>query len=87
MLDVGELSKAERNAEDDKANFKAAVVVASALDASHALARQNPQADLSVVTKAVEQFSKTDPHQLEAANIPSHLISDADHLLHLLKSK
>jgi HEAT repeat protein len=87
MLDVSELSKAERSGEDEKGNFKAAVVVASALDASHALARQNPDADLSVVTKAVEQFSKTDPHQLEAANIPSRLVSDADHLLHLLQSK
>jgi HEAT repeat protein len=87
MLDVTELSKAQNKAEDADSKFKAAVVVASALDASHALARQNPQADLSTVTDAVERFSKTDPHQLEAANIPTHLISDADHLLHLLKSK
>ncbi len=87
MLDVTELSKPERNSDDNNANLKSAVIVASALDASHALARQNPDADLSVVTKAVEQFSKTDPHQLEAANIPSRLVSDADHLLHLLQAK
>jgi HEAT repeat protein len=85
MLDVGELSKAENNPDEDKASFKAAVIVGSALDASHALARQNPQADLSVVTEAVRQFSKTDPQKLREANIPPRLVSDAEHLLHLLK--
>jgi HEAT repeat protein len=85
MLDVVELTKADSKTDDDKANFKAAVIVGSALDASHALARQNPDADLSVVTKAIQDFSKTDPQKLREANIPPRLVSDAEHILHLLK--
>jgi HEAT repeat protein len=85
MLDVSELAKAQNKTDDDKASFKAAVIVGSALDASHALARQNPDADLSVVTKAIRDFSKTDPQKLREANIPPRLVSDAEHILNLLK--
>jgi hypothetical protein len=93
MLDVTELTKAAPKAEDDAktddndTNMKAAVIVASALDASHALARQNPQGDLSVVTEAIQRFSKTDPQKLKDAHIPTRIVSDAEHLLNVLKKE
>jgi HEAT repeat protein len=93
MLDVSELTKAAPKIEDDAktddndTNMKAAVIVASALDASHALARQNPQADLSVVTEAIQRFSKTDPQKLKDAHIPTRIVSDAEHLLNVLKKE
>ncbi len=48
-------------------------------------ARQNPEADLSTVTKAIELFINADPQKLKAAHIPPRVTSDAEHLLQTLK--
>jgi HEAT repeat protein len=87
MLDLAELTKATDKAEEEDPSFKQAVIVASALDASHALARQNPQADLSAVIQAVEQLIATDAEKLQAAHVPPRVVSDAQHLLQMLKAK
>jgi len=93
MLDVSELTKAAKKTDekaktdDNDSDFKAAVIVASALDASHALARQNPKADLSVVTESIQRFIKTDKKERDEAHLPSRLVSDAEHLLPLLKNE
>jgi HEAT repeat protein len=87
MLDVAELSKMVDGADEKDPSFKRDVIVATALDATHALARQNPQADLSLVTQAIERLIATDSQELNAAHISPRAKSDAELVLPDLKSK
>ncbi len=90
MLDLSEPPReAEKNdvASGGEPGFKKAVVIASAIDAAHALARQNPQADLSSVVKALEQLAAADAKTLEAAHVPPSVVVDAKRALELLKAK
>lgn len=90
MLDLSEPSReAEKTESADKGEpgFKKAVVIASAIDAAHALARQNPQADLSSVVKAFEQLVAADAKTLAAAHVPPSVGVDAKQALELLKAK
>lgn len=90
MLDLSEVprevEKAE-NANGNEAGGRKVVVIASAIDAAHALARQNPQADLSSVVKALEQLAAADAKTLEAAHVPPRVMVDAKRALELLKAK
>ncbi len=85
MLDLSELTKSSGKEDEQDAGFKRAVIIASALDAAHALARQNPQADLSNVMKALEQLVNADPKALEAAHLPKRIVTDSEHALQMLK--
>ncbi|HEX3598543.1 MAG TPA: HEAT repeat domain-containing protein [Lacipirellulaceae bacterium] len=87
MLDVPELAKMEDSAGEKDPSFKRDVIVAAALDATHALARQNPQADLSLVTEAIERLIATDSQKLSDAHISPRAKSDAELVLPDLKSK
>ena len=94
MLDLTELASVrdKTNADDNQSNandsaFKRAVIVASAMDAAHALARQNPQADLTSVIQAIERLIAADENALKKAHIPQRVISDAERTLQLLKAK
>lgn len=87
MLDITELAMSTDKSGKDNSNFRPALIVGSALDASHALARQNPQADLSMVTESIGEFIQTDPEKLAEAHIPTRVVSDAQHVLELLKAK
>lgn len=89
MLDLSEVSReAEKteNAQGGEASFRKAVVIASAIGAAHALARQNPQADLSSVVKALEQLVAADAKTLAAARVPPSVVVDAKQALELLKA-
>lgn len=87
MLDLSEGPKEAEESEGSEPGFRKAVVIMSAIDAAHALARQNPQADLSSVVKALEQLVAADAKTLEAAHVPPRVVVDAKRALELLKAK
>lgn len=87
MLDLAELASVSDKTNVEDSGFKRAVVVASAIDATHALARQNPQADLSAVIQSIERLVATESNELEKAHIPKRVISDAQRSLELLRAK
>ena len=89
MLDLSELSKGAEGSKssDDDPAFKSAVIISSAIDAAHALARQNPQADLSNVMKSLETLVNSDGKAREAAHIPPRIISDAQRALDVMQAE
>jgi HEAT repeat protein len=87
MLDLSELSKSTDEKDTEDPGFKRAVIITSAIDAAHALVRQNPSADLTNVLKALEQLVKTDDKELEAQHVPKRIISDADRALQVMRGK
>jgi HEAT repeat protein len=88
MLDVSELAKRAEKKEDERpSGFIRAAIIATAIDAAHALARQNPQADLSSVVSALDDLVKADAKTLHEANVPKHIVMDAARALELLKAK
>jgi HEAT repeat protein len=89
MLDLSELAKgAEADAKSNEdPGFKRAVIISSAIDAAHALARQNPEADLSSVNKALEALVQADGKSLKAAHVPARIVSDAKRALDVMKSQ
>jgi HEAT repeat protein len=87
MLDLSELSKSTNEKETEDPGFKRSVIISSAIDAAHALARQNPRADLTNVLKALDQLVKTDGKELDAQHVPKRIISDADHALQMMRAE
>ena len=87
MLDLSELSKSTDEKDTEDPGFKRAVIITSAIDAAHALVRQNPSADLTNVLKALEQLVKTDDKELAAQHVPKRIISDADRALQVMRGK
>jgi hypothetical protein len=87
MLDLSELSKSADEKDSADPGFKRAVIITSAIDAAHALARQNPGADLKNVLKALEQLVNTGDKEREAQHVPKRIISDADRALHVMRGK
>lgn len=93
MLDITELVKeagpaeAANTLEQQDRGGKNTVILASAIDAAHALARQNPTADLSSVTRALEELSHADEKTFDAARVPRRVGSDAERALEMLRAK
>lgn len=88
MLDVKELAKQpEKPADARSAGFRNHLVIASAIDATHSLVRQNSQADLSGLNKALEDLANVDRKVLDEAGVPRQIASDAKHALAMMKSK
>jgi hypothetical protein len=88
MLDLTELTKGAAGAAatvDNDPGFRSAVIISSAIDAAHALARQNPQADLSNVKTALKNLIEADDKSLAAAHVPKRIVSDAQRSLEMLK--
>jgi HEAT repeats len=92
MLDLSEMASKKAEKPSDEAagdadpGIRREVIIASAIDAAHALARKNPQADLSKVIKALEQLSTTDKKTFEDAHVSPHVASDAKRALGTLTS-
>jgi hypothetical protein len=67
--------------------FKRTVIIVSAIDAAHALARQNPKANLAPIITALEQIATADKSTLEKAHVAPRVVSDAKVALDLLKAE
>jgi HEAT repeat protein len=85
MLDMSEQAGVRNETEDGKP-FKRTVIIVSAIDAAHALARQNPKANLTPIISALEQITAADQETLRKANIAPRVVVDAKVALGLLKS-
>jgi hypothetical protein len=85
MLDMNEVAGI-RNEKDEGKSFKRTVLVVSAIDAAHALARQNPQANLAPITSALEQIAAADKEALKKAYIAPRVVTDAKVALDMIKS-
>jgi len=87
MLDLTELSKSGDDKDSEDVGFKRSVIISSAIDAAHALARQNPGVDLTNVLKALELLVKIDDTEREKQHIPKRIIADADRALQMMRAK
>jgi hypothetical protein len=85
MLDWTEQAGVRQEKEEGRP-FKRTVIIVSAIDAAHALARQNPKADLSPIISALEQLVSADSKTLEKAYVSPHVVGDARLALEQLKS-
>jgi hypothetical protein len=86
MLDVDALVEAEPVKEGDDP-YKRAVIVASAIESVNELARQNPSANLGLVSESLAKLAAADADTLAKAQIPPRAIVDAKRALEFLKSK
>jgi hypothetical protein len=84
MLDMNEQAGVRDEKEEGK-QFKRTVLIVSAIDAAHALALQNPKANLEPVITALNQIATADKATLEKAQIAPRVVSDAKVALDLLK--
>jgi HEAT repeat protein len=85
MLDMNEQAGVRDESEEGKP-FKRTVIIVSAIDAAHALARQNPKANLAPIIKALEEIASADKETLRKANVSERVAVDAKVALGLLKS-
>ncbi len=85
MLSLDELASVNSEENEEGRMYKRSVIIASAIDAAHALARQNAKADLSPVMAALEQIVSADSAKLKQAHISPRVVSDARHAFELLK--
>jgi hypothetical protein len=86
MLDINEQAGV-RDEKDEGKPFKRTVIIVSAIDAAHALARQNPKANLAPILSALEQIASADKTSLEKAHVAPRVVSDAKVALDLLKAE
>jgi hypothetical protein len=86
MLDLDEVTSVNKEESDADRQFKRTLLIGSAIGAAHSLVKQNPKADLSPVTKALERIVKADPATLKKSHIDPHLTADAAHSLQLLRA-
>jgi hypothetical protein len=86
MLDLEEVAGiiAEQNDADRKK--KRTILIGSAINAAHALAKENPEADLSPVIEALQQIANADKATLKKAHIESHLAMEAERSLEKLRA-
>jgi HEAT repeat protein len=76
MLDLNEQAGVRDEAPEGKA-FKRTVIIVSAIDAAHALARQNKQANLAPTISALKQIASADKETLRKANVSPLVVSNA----------
>ena len=86
MLDMNELAGV-RDEKDEGKQFKRTVLIVSAIDATRALAKQNPKANLTPIISALEQIAAADKPALEKAHIAPRVVTDANVALDLLKAE
>ncbi|HVT30922.1 MAG TPA: HEAT repeat domain-containing protein [Lacipirellulaceae bacterium] len=84
MLDWKESAGVRSEAEEGRP-FKRTVIIVSAIDATHALARQNPNADLSPLISALQQLVSTDTNTLKKSYVSPRVVADAKLALNQLK--
>jgi HEAT repeat protein len=85
MLDLEEHAAA-RLGKDDAHAVVRSVIVHTAIDAALALARQNPQADLSPIIEMLEEIVRADEKTLAKAQLPRQAQFDAQRALKTLRS-
>jgi len=86
MLDMNEQAGVRDEKEEGK-QFKRTVLIVSAIDATRALAKQNPKANLAPIISALEQIASADKETLKKANVSPRVVSDAKVALDLLKAE
>lgn len=87
MLGLDELASVSSEENEASQTYKRSVLIASAIDAAHALARENRKVDLSPVITALEQIVSADPATLKKAHINPRVVSDARHALELMRPR
>ena len=87
MLDPQELASVREETDDQERAFKRAVIVSNALQAAQELARQNQDADLSLVVDALERLARADADILASAQLPSRVAFDARRTLEILQRR
>jgi HEAT repeat protein len=85
MLDMNELAGI-RDEKDEGKQFKRTVLIVTAIDAAHALARRNPNVNLAPITSALEQITTANKETLRKAYISPRVVADAKVALDLIKS-
>jgi HEAT repeat protein len=86
MLDMNEQAGVRDEAPEGQA-FKRTVIIVSAIDAVHALARQNKQANLAPIVKAFEQIASADTETIRKTKVSPRIVADAKVALDLLKAE
>ncbi|HEY3393772.1 MAG TPA: HEAT repeat domain-containing protein [Lacipirellulaceae bacterium] len=85
MLDVEELA-ALRTVDNERAEAgRRAIIVGNALQAVEALAKRNPDADLSLVIESLEQLAAADTQELNDVLVPTRAASEAKRVLESLQ--
>jgi HEAT repeat protein len=77
MIDLDEWMSGRREAGSQSQALHRGVIVQTAIAAAQELARQNPEADLSLIIEALERLAKAEPESLMEAQLPPRLASDA----------
>jgi HEAT repeats len=85
MLDVDELAAVRDEESEGDQRFERTLLISSAIGAARSLAQQNPKADLSPITKALDRMSKADPAALEKAHVEPRIAAEAELALKALK--
>jgi HEAT repeat protein len=86
MLEPVELAGGLRETASQTQALHRGMIVRTAIEAAKELARQNPQADLSLVVEALQRLVAADPQSLAAAQLPPRIASDAAAALKVLRS-
>jgi hypothetical protein len=86
MLDTEELMGLSGEQNDADRQTKRTILIGSAINAAHALAKENPEADLSPVVQALQRIANADKATLRKAHIESHLAMDAERSLEKLRA-
>jgi len=87
MLDLEQHAAAVRDKDDKNIGFIRGSIVHTAIEAALALAKENPQADLSPVVKSLEQIVDADSSELAKAHVPSQAQFDARRALAILRGE
>jgi HEAT repeat protein len=87
MLDVDELAGVREEKNEEGKKFKRTVIVVSAIDAAHSLARKNAKADIKPVIDALKKIVDADPQTLDKAQISKRVVSDAKQAINLLTAQ
>jgi hypothetical protein len=85
MLDLEEHAAAARTGDKKSASPIRGVIVRTAIEAAIALARQNPDADLSDFESELEKIAAANDDTLNKAQLPPQARFDAQHGLDALR--
>jgi HEAT repeat protein len=87
MLDLEDLAAVREEENELNQQLKRTVLIGSAIGATHALAQQNPKADLSPVIQALDRLAGADAATLRNAHIEPRVVKDAKRSLAMLKAE
>jgi len=85
MLDLEELASDRDGKTTEASAARRAVLVHTAIEAARALAKQKPDADLSLVIAELEQIADADSETLKNAQLPSRVVAEARGALEALR--